>query len=51
MEQSLIPPYGAAADTAIAHDNNSTPTAKIWQVITASSVGTVIEWYDFYIFG
>ena len=23
----------------------------IWQVITASSVGTLIEWYDFYIFG
>jgi MFS family permease len=23
----------------------------IWKVITASSVGTVIEWYDFYIFG
>ena len=34
-----------------AHSNNSTPTSKIWQVITASSVGTVIEWYDFYIFG
>lgn len=25
--------------------------AKIWQVIGASSLGTVIEWYDFYIFG
>ena len=24
---------------------------KIWQVIFASSVGTMIEWYDFYIFG
>ncbi len=24
---------------------------KIWTVITASSVGTMIEWYDFYIFG
>jgi MFS family permease len=23
----------------------------IWNVITASSVGTLIEWYDFYIFG
>jgi hypothetical protein len=22
---------------------------KIWQVIGASSVGTMIEWYDFYI--
>jgi MHS family proline/betaine transporter-like MFS transporter len=24
---------------------------KLWPVITASSVGTLIEWYDFYIFG
>ncbi|MDQ6831521.1 MAG: MHS family MFS transporter [Gemmatimonadota bacterium] len=24
---------------------------KIWSVIAASSAGTVIEWYDFYIFG
>lgn len=23
----------------------------IWKVITASSLGTLIEWYDFYIFG
>ena len=27
------------------------PTSKIWTVILASSVGTMIEWYDFYIFG
>ncbi len=25
--------------------------SQIWQVIGASSAGTVIEWYDFYIFG
>ncbi|WP_216726231.1 MFS transporter [Hymenobacter siberiensis] len=49
MEQSLNPPY--VADTAVAHDNNTTSTSVIWKVITASSVGTVIEWYDFYIFG
>jgi MHS family proline/betaine transporter-like MFS transporter len=24
---------------------------SIWSIITASSLGTVIEWYDFYIFG
>ncbi len=24
---------------------------NLWSVITASSVGTLIEWYDFYIFG
>ncbi len=26
-------------------------TNSIWRVISASSVGTLIEWYDFYIFG
>jgi MFS family permease len=26
-------------------------TNTIWKVISASSVGTLIEWYDFYIFG
>lgn len=26
-------------------------TQSIWRVIGASSVGTLIEWYDFYIFG
>jgi len=26
-------------------------TKGIWKVITASSMGTMIEWYDFYIFG
>ncbi len=41
-------PIGAStnfADARAKHDY------KIWQVITASSVGTMIEWYDFYIFG
>ena len=27
------------------------PDYKIWQIIAASSAGTMIEWYDFYIFG
>jgi MFS family permease len=31
-----------------AHPSDS---KKLWSVITASSVGTLIEWYDFYIFG
>ena len=31
-------------------DNNN-ETKGIWKVIGASSVGTLIEWYDFYIFG
>lgn len=29
----------------------SKKTKGIWKVISASSVGTLIEWYDFYIFG
>ena len=32
-------------------NNEEISKAKIWQVIGASSVGTMIEWYDFYIFG
>lgn len=32
-------------------ENNNAEKRKIWQVIAASSVGTLIEWYDFYIFG
>lgn len=31
--------------------NDRISKAKIWQVIGASAVGTMIEWYDFYIFG
>jgi MFS family permease len=35
------------SETAITRDQKRT----LWFVITASSVGTLIEWYDFYIFG
>lgn len=31
--------------------NNTKETKGIWKVIGASSLGTLIEWYDFYIFG
>ena len=31
--------------------NDQVSKDRIWQVIGASSLGTVIEWYDFYIFG
>src|SRR5213595_4187282 len=32
--------------------SSSQPDSKtLWSVIAASSVGTLIEWYDFYIFG
>src|SRR5262245_45597234 len=30
---------------------HSTSKSNLWFVITASSVGTLIEWYDFYLFG
>src|SRR5437867_10280863 len=30
---------------------SGTPDYSIWRVILASSVGTMLEWYDFYIFG
>src|ERR1700723_2013328 len=38
---------------AIAATREGTGTSEygIWRVIMASSVGTMIEWYDFYIFG
>ncbi|MEO6393281.1 MAG: MFS transporter, partial [Pyrinomonadaceae bacterium] len=37
-------------DSARASDQDFAPRT-IWPVIGASSVGTMIEWYDFYIFG
>lgn len=30
---------------------SKTSTKGIWKVLSASSMGTMIEWYDFYIFG
>lgn len=33
------------------HMTQASQSKTIWQVIAASSVGTLIEWYDFYIFG
>ncbi len=32
-------------------DQSGRATSSIWGVIAASSAGTLIEWYDFYIFG
>ncbi len=39
--------------TTVARANADTQvsTATIWKVIFASALGTMIEWYDFYIFG
>ncbi len=33
------------------HEHEVLDKRNLWFVITASSVGTLIEWYDFYIFG
>ncbi len=33
------------------HVNMRRKNSTLWGVITASSLGTLIEWYDFYIFG
>ena len=39
------------ATRADAIAGSGSPQYNIWGVILASSVGTMIEWYDFYIFG
>ena len=39
------------ATMAAATPNTTTDTRGIWKVILASALGTMIEWYDFYIFG
>ena len=39
------------ASRATAIDTESNTPQAIWRVITASAAGTMIEWYDFYIFG
>ena len=36
---------------AVQMSGTNTAEYSIWRVIMASSVGTMIEWYDFYIFG
>ncbi len=41
----------ASRANAIAAGAGSPAAYNIWNVIAASSVGTMIEWYDFYIFG
>src|SRR4249919_2784711 len=39
----------ASRTSVVAADGTS--EHELWRVILASSVGTMIEWYDFYIFG
>jgi MFS family permease len=40
-----------ASATGVTKSSPAAYDYKIWQVILASAVGTMIEWYDFYIFG
>ena len=40
-----------SATAAVMYNPAVLPKSKIWMVILASAVGTMIEWYDFYIFG
>jgi MFS family permease len=50
----VTPAADPAAPAASAATSAAAPAKydySIWQVIGASSAGTVIEWYDFYIFG
>jgi MFS family permease len=44
-----MPTSSAAGSRAVGSDDIS--RTFIWKVIAASAVGTMIEWYDFYIFG
>src|ERR687885_2631684 len=44
-------PSSLSVPSADTSDSETTRDYKIWQVIAASAVGTMIEWYDFYIFG
>ena len=44
-----VPPNSVASTSATAYAAGD--VRGIWKVIAASSVGTMIEWYDFYIFG
>lgn len=39
------------ASGTVGVSSSATPEYTIWRVILASAVGTMIEWYDFYIFG
>jgi MFS family permease len=47
LKQKLSPPTNAAGRAGA----DAIHGYQIWQVIAASAVGTMIEWYDFYIFG
>jgi MFS family permease len=35
----------------MAHPLESSPTKDLWKIVGAAAAGTVIEWYDFFLFG
>ncbi|HKQ08102.1 MAG TPA: MFS transporter [Blastocatellia bacterium] len=45
--------YSARSQPRLDHKQPAAPARgyDIWKIIAASAVGTMIEWYDFYIFG
>src|SRR5690349_14231183 len=49
--RSTPPENPMAEATPAVHAHEPADKATIWKVIAASAVGTMIEWYDFYIFG
>ena len=52
MTDETSPPVSAVAEqSGVPADVSKKYNYSIWQVISASAAGTVIEWYDFYIFG
>ena len=51
MSDSVGRGVGASGNAATSAAPLSSGTYGIWRVILASAVGTMIEWYDFYIFG
>jgi MFS family permease len=47
----MVEPRVAAEEAVIVEEQDRLGGSNIWMVIGASGVGTMIEWYDFYIFG
>src|SRR5437588_6963735 len=51
MPDVRVPAAQATPSIVISGEDSIFNPRRIWLVILASSVGTMIEWYDFYIFG
>src|SRR5437763_9488685 len=51
MPDVRVPAAQAPPSIVISGENSIFSPGRIWLVILAATVGTMIEWYDFYIFG